>query len=285
MSQNATVQAYQTKVFFTRIAPHHESGRKPSGLEADINLLCFSRKLLEVVAKGRCPEHTSEESVLLNRLPYWTPFNSNTDCGSASCLHNLHDALRDAEIFMTAFAAKAKQVRARVQDAVSQRGGFSLAERAAGSYGKGGIVRRARMLDRALDTLDALLSSLAVQHRILAGLAVRILHVCALQNGLRERARVLHEDQSAWWDLKWDAEREVVVLSVVTFPELENTVEMLQVAHDRMSDEYQTMRPRTKEAVEQLKAKLSAGWMERLGLGDLLPGINEREGKSRNRIR
>jgi hypothetical protein len=197
VSRNATVQAYQTKAFFTRIAPHHAGGREPSRLEADINLLCFSRKLLEVVAKARCPDHISEESVLQNPLPYWTPFGGNTGCGSGSCLHSLHDALCDAELFITAFAAKARQVRARVQDAVSQRGGFSLAERAAGSYGRDGIVRRARTFDRALDTLDALLASLAVQHCILAGMAVRMLHVCALQNGLRERARALHENQSA----------------------------------------------------------------------------------------
>ncbi|KAH6622690.1 hypothetical protein F5144DRAFT_581198 [Chaetomium tenue] len=111
-------------------------------------------------------------------------------------------------------------------------------------------------------------------------MAVRMLRVCALQNDLRERARVLHEDRSAWWGLRWDGEREVVVVSVVTFPELEETLEMLREAHARMTVEYQTMRPRTEEAAEQLRAKLSEGWLQRLGLDDLPP-----EGKGRSKIR
>jgi hypothetical protein len=72
---------------------------------------------------------------------------------------------------------------------------------------------------------------------------------------------------------------------MVTFLELEDTMGMLQGAQDRRSDEYQTMRPRIEEAIEQLKAKLSVGWLERLGLGDSPPEINELEGESRSSIR
>ncbi|KAH6622691.1 hypothetical protein F5144DRAFT_581199 [Chaetomium tenue] len=46
VSKNATVQAYQTKAFFTRIKPHRATTSDLTGLEADINLLCFSHQML-----------------------------------------------------------------------------------------------------------------------------------------------------------------------------------------------------------------------------------------------
>ncbi|KAH6848155.1 hypothetical protein B0I37DRAFT_446280 [Chaetomium sp. MPI-CAGE-AT-0009] len=280
VSWNATVQAYQTKAFFARVHPYRkDKAGLHSGLKTDHTLLCFSQDLLEAVADGRCPEHASEESVVqnhLHHLPYWARSTKTVCDDSGGCLHGLHGAICDAETFLSAFAAKAKEVKARVKEVVEARGGFSPSERVAGHYNRDGIVKRTRTLDRALDTLDSLLSSLAIQHRILAGMATRMLHVCALQESLQERASSLDESQSAWWDLAWDADRDTVVLRMATFPEIEDTADMLRKASARMRAEHESIRPRTIEAIEQLKAKVSAGWLKRLGLDDLPGGTTIR---------
>ncbi|KAK4033063.1 hypothetical protein C8A01DRAFT_19948, partial [Parachaetomium inaequale] len=273
LSSNSSAQIRRMMQRLAKLPPHHrrDGPREDDGLGTQDNRLCGFRKLLEATAAGHCHEGPASP----HYMPYWAPTGSS--CSSHDCIGGLNDALCVAEKFLSPLAAAAEKVKARVAE---ERGDISLLERLASYYYKDGIAARTQALDRALNAFHSLFSGLKLQRRILAGMATRVLHLCALQDRLRDRVRSTYGNQSAWWDLAWDADRETVALTFVTLPELEDTLALLDAAYERMTAEQEALwdlHEAIDDAARQLKAKVSAGWVKRLGL-DGLPREDPEEG-------
>ncbi|KAK3294414.1 uncharacterized protein B0H64DRAFT_324781 [Chaetomium fimeti] len=159
----------------------------------------------------------------------------------------------------------------RVGAAVGERGGISLRERIAGHLSKDGIVRRTETLNRALHTFHSLRLGLRPQSWMLANMATKMLRACALQDELRQHARSLDGNQSAWWHLEWDDARETADLAFVTFPPVQDTIRELRVVMDQIKARRSTLSGTwyMGKAVDELKNAVLPGWIERLGLGGL----------------
>ncbi|KAH6614438.1 hypothetical protein B0J18DRAFT_413607 [Chaetomium sp. MPI-SDFR-AT-0129] len=235
----------------------------------DINRLglCRVPRLLEAIAEGHCIRtNTSGMSI-----PYWAPLGSH--CHPTDCMGGLREALCDAEELLSSVAAAAERAKARVLEERGGGGALSRWERVVGRYYRDGVAWRTRTLERALDAFHALYPALRLQRRVLlADLAASVQRTCDAQDALRARVHAARKDQSSWWDLKWDAGRETVALTFVTLPELQDTVAPLDAAYDRIEAQFRELwqlEKQIEEAVGRLKTKVSDGWLERLGLGDL----------------
>jgi hypothetical protein len=230
VSSNSTAQIRRMLFLLARRDALHVD----DGLGIKDNWKGSVRKLLNRTAAGQCHDMACPISPLY--MPYWA--DKGSSCSSHDCIGGLSDALCVAEKFLSTLGAAAEKVKARVAE---ERGDISLLERLASYYYKDGIAARTRALDRALNAFHPLLSGLKLQRRILAGMSTRVLHLRAIQDRLRDRVRSTYGNQSAWWNLAWDADREAVALTFVTLPELEDTLAFLDATEERMAAEQKAL--------------------------------------------
>ncbi|KAH6856192.1 hypothetical protein B0I37DRAFT_412142 [Chaetomium sp. MPI-CAGE-AT-0009] len=219
--------------------------------------------LLRAVAESRCSgNHTT-------KLRHY--LTSNADPTDYDSVAGLWDALCDVESFLSYVQALAEGVRDRVGAAVGERGGFSLCERIAGHFSKDGIVRRTDTLNQALHTFHSLRLGLRPQTWMLANMAAKMLRACELQDELRQHAKSLDGNQSAWWHLQWDDVLETADLAFVTFPPAQETITELRVAMDQIKARVNTLSGTwyMARAVDELKQVVLPGWIDRLGLNGL----------------
>ncbi|KAH6649808.1 hypothetical protein F5144DRAFT_597327 [Chaetomium tenue] len=201
---------------------------------------------LRETAEGRCRDPERYFAYLSYGIPKDVP------CTTDGCISALRDALCDAEEFLPFVAVAAERVKATV---VEERGTPSWFARLVNYFHKDDIEEQIRALDGALAAFYALVQ-----------------RVCILQDTLRHRVCSALSDRSWWWDLKWDAGREKVMLEYAMLPEVNDTLAILNDAFFRIADQNAAiwkLEDFVKQAVELLKAEVSAGWVARLGLGNL----------------
>ncbi|KAH6845045.1 hypothetical protein B0I37DRAFT_174734 [Chaetomium sp. MPI-CAGE-AT-0009] len=240
--------------------------RKDWGLWAGHGGLCPIGERLRETSEGRCSNQRRDFKPTCT-----VPLKSlgGPECCGQDCITSLGDALCDAKEFLSSVAAAAERVRAAV---VEEHGAMSLFERLRNRYFyEDDVTARTRTLDRALAAFYPLYSALEMQRRLLAGVAARLQRVCLLQDALQDRVRSAMSDQSRWRDLEWDdSRRMVVVLTYVTLPEIQDTFALLSNASYRIgAQDPAVWEGPLREAVKRLKTEASAGWIERLGLGDV----------------
>ncbi|KAK0701300.1 hypothetical protein B0H67DRAFT_98126 [Lasiosphaeris hirsuta] len=73
-------------------------------------------------------------------------------------------------------------------------------------------------------------NSVALQHRILAGIAARVQRTCALRDGFRNKLEPLYTRQSTWWNLTWEDRTKTTVVNFITFPNISKIYVDLQNA-------------------------------------------------------
>lgn len=249
--------------YYIRGAP-----RDDGGLWMDQQGQCRARKLpwetgLRETAEGRCRDPKRAFAYLSYGIPM------DIACASDECIPALRDALCDAEEFLASVAAAAEKVKAAV---VEERSTPPRFVRLFSYFHEDDIEEKIRVLDGALAAFYALYPALKIQRRLLAGVAARVQRVCILQDTLRHRIRSALSDRSWWWDLEWDADREKVVLAYAMLPEIDDTLAILKNASDRIGAQDAAiweLEDFLKQAVRLLKTEVSAGWVERLGLGNL----------------
>ena len=227
--------------------------------------MCTAPDLLEAVAQGQCDNNKT--SVITKPYPYRAaPGYSSPD---RYLLEALRDALCDAEDFLGPLAAGAEKARDRVKAAIEERGGISQLDSLASRFQGRSLVRRLAVLDRALEVFHVLYPALKLYRPMLAGAAAAMQRACLLQDALRERVHALRNNQSARWNLEWDADSDAAVLTFVVLPELQSTNRHILSAHARVeAGEDWRFRGFGATAVLSgiLKDELASGWIQRLGL-------------------
>ncbi|KAK3301330.1 uncharacterized protein B0H64DRAFT_35910 [Chaetomium fimeti] len=266
---NASIQLDMMLMSLTRrptadLGYPSDAPRKDGGLWMGFRGPCHAGEPLRETAEGRC------RGPGRGYVPYM-PYHStvDTECLGSDCIPALRDALCDAEEFLSAMAAAAGRVKAAVAE---ERGTKSRLGRLFGHFHEDETEKRIQTLDRALAAFHALYPALQMQRRLLAGVAARLQHACILQDALRDRVRSALSDKSWWWDLEWDADRRKVVLAYAMLPEIQETLALLKNVSDRIEAEdtaiWELQDP-IKQAARLLKTEVSAGWIERIGLGNL----------------
>lgn len=244
--------------------------RKDGGLWMGFDGMCPIGERLRETSEGRCGSR-GRDFIPSCVIPFQFIGIGSKCCGQ-DCITNLRDALCIAEEFLSSVAAAAERVRATVVEE-HRRDSISPFKRLINRYVyEDDITARTRTLDRALAAFYPLYSALKMQRRHLAGVASRLQRTCLVQDTLRARLYSALTNQSWWWDLEWDSVGHKVVLTYVTLPERQDTLNLLEKADHRIGSEEAAIWEREdplKDFVKQLKTELSAGWLERIGLGNL----------------
>lgn len=111
--------------------------------------------------------------------------------------------------------------------------------------------------------------ALKLQRPILAGIAREMQRACLFQDALLERVQSLRYDKpSRWWNLEWDDDSETVVVTFVTFLELEDARAFIKSELDQLRAAGDPLIWSSRD-IRYIKGDLAStmgpGWLERLG--------------------
>lgn len=230
--------------------------------------MCQVPDLLEEIAQRGCNNYNKTSGP-----NDWNPSHLPAQPGASDRyqLKGIRNTLCGAEEFLGPLAAGAERARDRVKAANEERGGISRMKTPKDVVSGKNAVEHLAVLDRALQVFHVLYPAFKLYRPMVAGVAAAMQRACRLQDDLRERVRALRSNQSALWNLEWDADSDAAVLTFVMLPELEATKQRILSEHarfaardDRLFGYYWHLGMND----FLLKQKVEDGWMKRLGLGN-----------------